>query len=627
MAEVTSATHIRSAGGTADRGRRRRPSAAGSARSRRAWTCRYREAMPPTSPRLRWIPVALAFGVLALPAPAQAATCSKRGTASADRLTGGWLADRICALGGNDLLSGGVGNDRLNGGSGNDRLRGGSGNDRLIGGVGDDELGLGTDFGAERGDDVLDGGPGNDVLNAGQGDDAADGGDGDDVLRMAFGDDHLGLGGAGNDRIDGGNGNDGTRSDELGGLFGGPGADIVTGDGGDDRLFGDGRPDGPAGDDIVYGGGGGDEIDGGPGNDLLLGGKGGDRMDAGPGHDVLVGGSGADTLLGGPGDDLLWATDFERNSTDVLDPAFFTAPGDNAIDCGEGNDMAIIDLADDRALIIGCEYVVVLRSGGSSCSPVSRWLGGGLVKSSLLDIARYPPNSNGVLATASLFPEKPAWSTDEEAMRSCSDYAARYLTDPTDDRRPNVRGTDGADILVAVPAGQAANPRTLMPAGSPDGASVFNAGAGDDVVAGSPGADTVLGGDGDDSIRGGDGADVSLEGENGDDLIWSGPGDDVLFGRTGDDRLWGEDGDDYVEGGRGDDALSGGGGADRLFGGHGQDRLRGGGDDELVAYDGSADVVDCGAGDDVAYVDRRDRVIGCERVIAPRSARKTKRRI
>ena len=576
--------------------------------------------------RLRWIGALLALALVALPAPAEAAKCSKRGTAGADRLMGGWIADRICALGGNDLLSGGVGNDRLNGGSGNDRLRGGSGDDRLVGGVGDDEVGHGSDFGAERGDDVLDGGPGNDVLDAGQGDDAADGGDGDDVVRMGYGDDHLGLGGLGNDRVDGGNGNDGSRLDQLGGVYGGPGADFVTGYGGDDRLFGDGRPDGPAGDDVVFGGGGGDLVDGGDGNDLLLGGKGGDELQGGLGNDVLVGNSGADTLVGGPGDDLIWATDFERNSTDVLDPAFFTAPGDNAIDCGDGNDMAVIDLADDRGLISGCEYVVVLRSGASSCAAVSRWLYGGLVKpGNKLDGARYPLNANRVLATPSPFAEKPAWPTDEAAMGACADYTARYLTDPTDDLRPNVRGTALADTLVAVPAGQSANVRTLTPAGSPDGASVFNAGEGDDVIDGSAGDDTVLGGDGDDTIRGGDGDDVSLEGENGEDSIWGGPGDDVLFGRTGDDVLFGEDGNDYVEGGRGDDRLSGGAGDDRLFGGIGRDRLRGGdGNDELSAYDGSADIVDCGPGDDTAEVDRRDKVIGCEHVIAPRSAQKGK---
>jgi Ca2+-binding RTX toxin-like protein len=437
---------------------------------------------------------------------------------------------------------------------------------------------------------------------------------------MGFGDDQVALGGFGTDRIEGGSGNDGTRYDG-GGMFGGPGDDLVTGNGGDDKLVGDGYPDGTAGNDVLFGGGGADEMEGGDGNDLLLGGKGQDQIDAGNGNDVLVGNSAADTLLGGPGDDLIWATDFDRNSTDVIDPESFTAPGDNVIDCGDGNDMAVVDLADDRGGIVNCEYVIVLRSTKSNCSPVSRWLHGGPIKANLLDRGQYPENSNQVLDTASPFPEKPAWPTDEASMQYCADYSARYLLDPTDDVRPNVKGTDGDDELWPVPAGQAADAATLTPAGSPDGASVFNAGAGDDAINGSPGGDTALGGDGNDRIHGNDGDDASLEGEAGDDQLWGGNGNDVLFGRTGNDVLFGEDGNDYLEGGRGRDALSGGAGDDRLFGGIDADRLNGGaGDDEIIAYGGGADIVDCGPGFDVAEVDRRDRVRNCERIIGPKSA-------
>ena len=55
----------------------------------------------------------------------------------------------------------------------------------------------------------------------------------------------------------------------------------------------------------------------------------------------------------------------------------------------------------------------------------------------------------------------------------------------------------------------------------------------------------------------------------------------------------------------------------------GRDRLRGdAGNDELVSYDKFADRVDCGAGRDVAYVDRRDTVTGCEKVIRPGSSKR-----
>jgi Ca2+-binding RTX toxin-like protein len=573
-------------------------------------------------------PILLLLALLAcalVPQAADARHCDRRGTAAKNRLMGGWPGEVLCGLGGNDLLDGRTGNDTLDGGSGDDRLRGGSGNDRLLGGPGDDELGLQDDFAAERGDDRMDGGAGNDRIDAGQGDDRVDAGPGDDVVEMGYGDDRVALGGEGTDRIDGSNGNDGSRVDG-GGLFGGPGDDLVLGGGGDDVLRGDSRPAGGPGDDVLLGGGGNDEISGDEGDDLLIGGKGQDTLDGGAGSDVLVGSSGADTLLGGDGDDLVWALDFQPNSTDLVDPEVFSAPGDNQIDCGPGNDMVVLDLDDERSMPVNCEYVVVVRSEQSYCSPVARWLASGPIKSSLLDLGHYPPNGNRVLQSASPFPEKPAWPVTEDAMRSCADYGARYLVDPTDDPRPNVRGTPGPDELwPAPPTAVIATARARADLTVPAGATIFNAGAGDDHVMGSDGPDTVLGGDGDDVIRGLGGDDASLEGEKGDDEIRGGAGDDLLFGRTGDDVLYGEDGHDYLEGGRGEDVLSGGAGDDQLYGGFDRDRLRGGsGDDTLSAYDGERDLVDCGPGDDTAEVDRLDVVRGCEHVLRP--ARKKRRR-
>jgi hypothetical protein len=133
-------------------------------------------AMRYVSSRLWWIGALLALAVVVLPSSAQAAKCSKRGSAGPDRLMGGWIADRLCALGGNDLLSGGVGNDRLNGGSGNDRLRGGSGADRLLGGPGADRLE------GESGNDRMTGAAGNDRLTDHSGRDTFSGGAGNDRI-------------------------------------------------------------------------------------------------------------------------------------------------------------------------------------------------------------------------------------------------------------------------------------------------------------------------------------------------------------------------------------------------------------------------------------------------------------
>jgi hypothetical protein len=50
-----------------------------------------------------------------------------RGTRGADRLTGGWQSDGICAPAGNGTCSSAApGNDRRDGGSGDDRVRGGA---------------------------------------------------------------------------------------------------------------------------------------------------------------------------------------------------------------------------------------------------------------------------------------------------------------------------------------------------------------------------------------------------------------------------------------------------------------------------------------------------------------------
>jgi uncharacterized repeat protein (TIGR01451 family) len=99
----------------------------------------------------------------------------------------------------------------------------------------------------------------------------------------------------------------------------------------------------------------------------------------------------------------------------------------------------------------------------------------------------------------------------------------------------------------------------------------------------------------------------TFSGTAGADSITGTAGDDLLYGRAGNDRLNGGRGNDVLYGGAGNDVLNGGAGRDRLYGGPGNDTLR--------AQDGRRDTVDCGPGHDVAYVDRVDRISGCERII------------
>jgi len=128
----------------------------------------------------------------------------------------------------------------------------------------------------------------------------------------------------------------------------------------------------------------------------------------------------------------------------------------------------------------------------------------------------------------------------------------------------------------------------------------------DEVFVGTPEADDYSGGPGRDRISG-RGGDDTLSGWGGRDQISGGAGADVIHGGKRGDVLIGGWGDDVIRGGDGRDELVGGPGRDRLFGGNH--------DDVIKAQGGDADIVDCGDGDDTAYVDPVDTVIGCEKVI------------
>jgi Ca2+-binding RTX toxin-like protein len=162
---------------------------------------------------------------------------------------------------------------------------------------------------------------------------------------------------------------------------------------------------------------------------------------------------------------------------------------------------------------------------------------------------------------------------------------------------------------------------------------------GNDTLYGDAGDDKLIGGAGDDTLNGGDGNDTfygeadkdTLHGNAGDDLIYGGTQDDTLYGDAGndelhgdegndtlsgdagDDTLKGDNGDDILNGGDGNDTLLGEGDSDNLYGGAGDDNLDGGGDgDYLNGGEGndllnggkdSNDILDGGAGLDIANYD------------------------
>jgi Ca2+-binding RTX toxin-like protein len=126
---------------------------------------------------------------------------------------------------------------------------------------------------------------------------------------------------------------------------------------------------------------------------------------------------------------------------------------------------------------------------------------------------------------------------------------------------------------------------------------------GNDVINALGGNDTVFG----DACGVKAKAGASAAATGGNDTIHGGGGNDTLYGAGGNDKLFGD---------AGKDKLFGGGGSDKLTGGPGVNKYDGGaGNDTVNARNGKKETVNCGAGKkDVAVVDKRDKVKGCEKV-------------
>ena len=71
----------------------------------------------------------------------------------------------------------------------------------------------------------------------------------------------------------------------------------------------------------------------------------------------------------------------------------------------------------------------------------------------------------------------------------------------------------------------------------------------------------------------------TLHGEHGDDVLYGQTGDDSIYGETGQDIIYGDLGNDDIFGGLGDDVIYGQGGIDHIFGDGGKDVVHGGASD------------------------------------------------
>ncbi len=212
--------------------------------------------------------------------------------------TGG-VAGRISYQG-----AGGAVNADLNTGTATDLNPGDSfiGNDTFIGFV---SVFRGSNF-----DDQIFGSSGDDRFRGQAGDDTIDGRGGFDQVEFAGAGSGVNVDLAQHKVFDDGRGNQDTVTN-IEAVGGSPFDDIISGNGGNNRLRGN------LGDDLIHGRGGADNIRGDGGidseaaaggwtsNDTLYGDGGSDNIEGGDGNDRLFGGLGSDTLIGGAGNDLL----------------------------------------------------------------------------------------------------------------------------------------------------------------------------------------------------------------------------------------------------------------------------------------------------------------------------------
>ncbi|HEX2232376.1 MAG TPA: calcium-binding protein [Thermoleophilaceae bacterium] len=151
------------------------------------------------------------------------------------------------------------------------------------------------------------------------------------------------------------------------------------------------------------------------------------------------------------------------------------------------------------------------------------------------------------------------------------------------------------------------------------GSDILNGTGGFDELHGLGGNDALNGRADGDCLYGGRGADRILGGGGRQDHIEGGPGNDRVNGQGGRDLIYGDHGNDVLSGGAGNDFVVGSFGNDRGVDHRGRDQFETGfGRDRIDTRDGRRDFVFCGPGRDVATVDRRDFVKGCEKVARAR---------
>jgi Ca2+-binding RTX toxin-like protein len=421
-------------------------------------------------------------------------------------------------------------------------------------------------------------------------------------------------------------------------LEGGKGSDIIYGGGGPDEIWGACRtnPSCDSSPDSLHGGDGNDVLHGGSANyDYLAGDAGDDHLDGGFGtHDNLYGGDGRDiadyssrtapivasldgTANDGAGENDYIASDVEGiqggSGQDTLYAGFLTdsilkgGPGADTLYGYAGNDLLMGEAGNDT-----------LRPGNGH----DNVYGG-----SDQDTVSYSERLNPVTVTLD------GVANDGETGEN--DYVASDVETVIGGKsNDTLSGNAQANTLIGGPGndtldGKGGQPDHLLGEagndtldGGPAGSSydVLDGGADIDKVSYASRTDGVfvlLNGStgGEDKIvnvenaKGGDGDD-HIVGTDGPNALFGGAGYDALQGNAGDDHLYGGGGNDKMYGNAGADVLAGSIGNDTLYGGPGADWMTGGDGIDQVSYedytvpvtvklDGIAKDGAAGEGDDV----------------------------
>ena len=423
-----------------------------------------------------------------------------RGTSGDDYIWGfnGGL-NNIIASDGNDTIYVGNGGSQVEAGAGDDTIYDGVGNDVLIGGSGDDFINLSF---------------GQDTLLAAKG-------DGHDTLTLSYSDDNP------NDRIVF---TDIASTDDIsvelvnGQLIVKYGEDdsiAINGFFSTDVAFSGGiefsdqikwsRQDilakvlirGTPGDDQLWGFNGGfNNIIAGDGNDTIYVGNEGSQVDAGAGDDTIYDGVGNDALIGGHGDDFInlsFGQDiFIASKGDGHDTIKTSNYDDNVFDKIVFNDVLDTDI--QSLLNIGSSLVFQYGDGD---------------KITVKDFF----SSDTILSGGLVFSDESAWSRQDVLEKTV------------------IQGTPGDDSIWGYNQAKntifAGDGNDTIMAGS-NGSEIFAQG-GDDVIYGGAGNDLIIGGTGNDAIHGNGGADsYSFQLGDGQDTIFfdnwdNDPNDGVIF--------------------------------------------------------------------------------------------------